>query len=88
MANGLSIQWIIGICLTATLAVVGWTVTIAQALRMKTFEKIEREHILTQANVAANNIRISVLESKFDTINTSLIKIEHMLSAHISRDNQ
>lgn len=86
MANGLSIQWIIGICLTATLAIIGWTVTIAQALRMKTFEKIEREHILTQANVAANNIRISVLESKFDTINTSLVKIEHMLSTHIGKD--
>lgn len=83
MANGLSIQWAIGICLTATLAVVGWTITVAQALRMKTFEKIEKEHIATRANVDANNIRLSVLENKYDTINSALIEIKALIMTHM-----
>ena len=80
MQGGLTTGWIIGLCLTAVLAVIGWTVSISQALRMKVISKLENDQCAVAASVAALNIRTSVLENKYDTIQATLTEIKVMLS--------
>jgi hypothetical protein len=84
MANGSSsVKWIIGLCLATSVAIVGWTVTGTLAVRMKSFDEVKTEVVGVKSNVSANNIRISVLENKYDTIQTSLSRIEALLMAHM-----
>ena len=83
MANGLSIQWIIGLCLATVVAIVGWTVTGSLALRMKSFDEVRMSVIEVQSNLSSNNIRLSVLENKYDTIQASLARIEALLMSHM-----
>lgn len=85
MGNGLTTGWIIGLCLSVVMAVIGWTVTISQALRMRLFQKIEKDLISTTANVQANNIRISVLENKYDSIQTMLHEIKALIMTHLDK---
>jgi uncharacterized protein YqgV (UPF0045/DUF77 family) len=78
--NGKStVKWIIGMCIAIALAVMGWTVTGTLAMRMRAIEEIKNAQVSTQINVAANNIRISVLENKYDMIQVSLAEIKALL---------
>ena len=83
MGNGLTLGWVVGICLTAVLAVIGWTVSISQALRMRVFQKIEKDQTTLAAAVSANCLRIGVLEAKYDAINQSLTDIKIMIQKHL-----
>jgi hypothetical protein len=85
MESGLTTGWIIGLCLSVIMAVIGWTVSISQALRMRVFQKVEKDLIATTANVAANNIRISVLENKYDIIQSMLHEIKALLMTHLDK---
>jgi hypothetical protein len=83
MANGSTTKWIIGLCLATSVAIVGWTVTGTLAVRMKSFDEVKTEVVTVRSNVSANNIRISVLENKYDTINDSLAEIKALIMAHM-----
>ena len=83
MEGGLTIGWIIGLCFTTVMAVIGWTVTVSQALRMRVFQKLEKDQTVLAATVAANSTRIGVLETKYDTINLALAEIKLMLQKHL-----
>jgi Tfp pilus assembly protein PilO len=78
-------KWIIAICLTAVLSIVGWTLTGTLANRMKVLEEMRTESAQIKANVSANNIRISVLENKYDLIAQSLTEIKALLTQHINK---
>jgi uncharacterized protein YqgV (UPF0045/DUF77 family) len=78
-----TVKWIIGMCIAVALAVMGWTVTGTLAMRMRVIEDLKDAQVSTQVNVSANNIRISVLENKYDTIQLSLSRIEAMLVEHL-----
>ena len=80
-----NVKWIIGLCLAATVAIVGWTVTATLSSRMKTFEEIRTQTAEVKANVMANNVRISVLENKYDTIQASLAEIKVLLQKHMEK---
>ena len=80
MQSGLTTGWIIGLCLTSAMAVIGWTVSISQALRMRVLTKLESDQCSMAAGVAALNIRTSVLENKYDTIQAALAEIKAMLT--------
>ena len=80
MQSGLTTGWIIGLCLTSAMAVIGWTVSISQALRMRVIAKMENDQCSLAAGVAALNIRTSVLENKYDTIQAALAEIKAMLT--------
>jgi hypothetical protein len=80
MQSGLTTGWIIGICLTSVMAVIGWTVTISQALRMRVLVKLENNQCAVAAGVAALNIRTSVLENKYDTIQSALADIKALIT--------
>jgi hypothetical protein len=82
VANG-SVKWIIALCISIALAVMGWTVTGTLAIRMKAFEATESEVAGIKSNVAANNIRISVMENRFDTIQLSLADIKALITTHM-----
>ena len=73
------LKWIIALCLTATLAIVGWTTTVNLAARMRALEEIKAISAQLNATVAANNVRISVLENKYDTIQATLLEIKVIL---------
>ena len=75
--NG-SVKWIVVLCVTAVLAIVGWTTTVTLAARMRAME-------LLNANVLSLNIRTSVLENKYDTIQIDLVEIKMILQK--LRDN-
>lgn len=74
-----AIKWIVALCLTATLAVIGWTTTVTLATRMQALEAIQNQTHELKAVVAANNVRISVLENKYDTIQATLTEIKLIL---------
>lgn len=80
-----SVKWIIGLCLAATVAIVGWTVTATLAARMRTFEQMKAETSEVKSIVMAANVRISVLENKYDTIQASLAEIKALLQKHTER---
>lgn len=69
--NG-SVKWIIILCLTAVLAIVGWTTTANLSSRMGIMEDIK-------AQCTANNVRIAVLENRYDTIQATLVEIKMIL---------
>ena len=77
--NKKNMRWIVALCLTATLAIVGWSVTGTLATRMKTFEAIQNDYASLHAVVTANNVRLSVLENKYDNIQVSLTEIKLIL---------
>ena len=77
--RGAVLKWIIALCLTATLAIVGWTTTVNLAARMRALEEIKAVSAQLNASVAANNVRISVLENKYDTIQATLLEIKVIL---------
>ena len=72
-------RWIIALCLTATLAVIGWTSTATLAIRMKALEEVQNQTHELRVTVVANNVRLSVLESKYDTIQATLIEIKVLI---------
>jgi len=83
MQSGLTTGWIIGLCLTAVLAVIGWTVSISQALRMRVIAKLEKDQAMCMTNIASLNIRTSVLENRFDTLMAAILRIEALLQTHL-----
>ena len=83
MQSGLTTGLIIGLCLTAVLAVIGWTVSVSQALRMRVIAKLEKDQAGCMSNIAALNIRTSVLENRYDTLLAAILRIEAMLQTHI-----
>ena len=76
--NG-TFKWIIALCLTATLAIIGWTITGTLATRMRILGDIQASYSVLNANLMANNIRISVLENKYETIYLALTEIKSMV---------
>ena len=77
------LKWIIALCLTATLAIVGWTTTINLAARMRVLEEVKTACSQLNASVSANNVRISVLENKYDTIQSALAEIKVILTKRV-----
>ena len=69
--NG-NVKWITVLCLTAVLAIIGWTTTANLAFQMKTMEE-------TRSQCAVNVVRISVLENQYKTIQCDLADIKHLL---------
>jgi hypothetical protein len=80
-----NIKWIVALCLTAVLAIVGWTVTGSLTIKLRTIDDLRNQQLSTQSNVSANNVRISVLENKYDTIQAALAEIKALLQAHIAK---
>ena len=76
--NG-NVKWITALCLTAVLAIIGWTTTINLAARMKVLEDIKTQQVLLGADIAANNVRISILETRWSTIQSELLDIRVLL---------
>jgi len=70
------LKWVIALCLTATLAIVGWTTTVTLAARMHALEEIKMVTAQLQTYAVANDKRISVLETKYDTIQATLLEIK------------
>ena len=62
--------------IAAIVTSVSLTYGITQGRASKSVDKIEAAQVSTQANVSANNIRISVLENKYDTIQASLLDLK------------
>jgi Tfp pilus assembly protein PilO len=77
-----TVKWIVGLCVAVVVAVSGWTMTASLASRMEVMEEIKNNEAGLQANVSANNIRISVLENKYDSIATQLAEIKALLQAY------
>jgi len=76
--NG-NVKWITALCLTAVLAIIGWTTTINLAARMKVLEDIKTQQVLLGADIAANNVRISILETRWITIQSEFENIRLLL---------
>ena len=69
--NG-TVKWIIVLCLTAVLAIIGWTTTANLSSRMGIMEDIK-------AQCTANNVRIAVRENRYDMIQATLVEIKIIL---------
>ena len=69
--NG-NVKWIAALCLTAVLAIIGWTTTANLAFQMKTMEE-------TRTQSTGNVVRISVLENQYQTIQDDLKDIKLIL---------
>ena len=82
--NGV-VKWIVGLCLTATLAIVGWTITFTLAARMKAFDEVKIDVTEIEARQDALSIRTAVLENKYDTIQAALAEIKALLQKHIEK---
>lgn len=80
-----TLKWIIGLCISVVMAVSGWTMTASLASRMKMLEEMKDTEASLQVNVSANNIRLSVLENKYDTIATQLAEIKALLQTHMAK---
>lgn len=78
-----TVKWIIGLCVTAVLAVSGWTMAASLTSRMKMLEEMKATESNLQVNVSANNIRLSVLENKYDMICTQLAEIKALLTTRM-----
>jgi len=81
-----SIRWIILLCITAVIAVVGWTTTANLAARMRTLDEIKQTSAQVVATQQANNVRISVLENKYDTIQATLVEIKVLIQKYMDRE--
>ncbi len=79
----MNIEWIIALCVSVVIAVVGWTLAASLASRMRLFTKIERDMVRLEALVGASSTRISVLESQHSTVMASLSRIEGLLTEHL-----
>ena len=79
------VPWIIGLCVTATLAIVGWTMTASLASRMRSFERMKETTIGIQAQQSATEVRVAVLENKYDTIQAALAEIKALLLGHMDK---
>ena len=69
--NG-NVKWITALCLTAVLAIIGWTTTANLAFQMKIMEE-------TKSQSTDNVVRISVLENQYKTIQCDLADIKLLL---------
>jgi Tfp pilus assembly protein PilO len=85
MENKSMTKWIVALCLTAVLAVIGWTVTVTLAQRMKIWEEEKQTQTEIKASVIANTIRLSVLENKYDMIATQLAEIKALIQKHMDK---
>jgi hypothetical protein len=74
-----TIKWIILLCVSATIAIVGWTTVANLGARLITLDEIKQTAVTIQAAQQANNVRISVLENKYDSIMAQLAEIKVML---------
>ena len=72
--NG-NVKWITALCLTAVLAIVGWTTTVNLAARMKMLEDIKAQQGLLTTSVAKCDIRISILETRWTMIQSDVTEI-------------
>lgn len=81
----MAIEWIITLCLTAVVAVIGWTVTATLSMRMKAFERIEKDLLRMEGHSQATMTRVSVLENKYDVVAAALARIEALLQKHLER---
>jgi hypothetical protein len=79
------ITWIVGLCVTSSLAIVGWTVTATLASRIKRMNDLHQTIDHVKVSVQAADVRISVLENKYDTIHAALTEIKIMLQKHLEK---
>lgn len=79
------IPWIIGLCVAATLAVMGWTMTATLAARIRAFEGMKETGVSLQAQQSATQTRVAVLENKYDTIQAALAEIKALLLGHMGK---
>lgn len=80
-----TVKWIVGLCVASTIAIVGWTVTGTLTVRLKSLDEVKANVAIVSSNVAANNIRISVLENKYEAIQASLADIKALLTQHMAK---
>lgn len=80
-----TVKWIVGLCVAAVLAIAGWTVTFTQVAKARAYETIITDAVNLKNMVTQDTIRIAVLESKYDSIETTLERIEGLLQAHIGK---
>jgi len=81
----MSVEWIIALCVTAVVAVIGWTVTATLSMRMRVFDGIQKDLIRMEAQIQSVCTRTSVLENKYDTVLATLQEIKGMLARHIEK---
>jgi len=80
-----NIRWIVAVCISVTMTVVSLTVTVQLALRLRLFDEYRTEGTKTEAAVMAHDVRIAVLENKYDTIQASLAEIKALLQTHMNK---
>lgn len=85
MEKNNTIKWIVALCITATLAIVGWTVTAGLAARTNILVDMQETTAALQENTMSNNVRLSVLENKYDTIQAALSEIKVLLQKHMEK---
>ena len=78
-----TVKWIIGLCVAVVVAVAGWTTSANLSSQMRAFEELKQTITDTRSNVQANNVRISVLENKYDMITAQLAEIKALLTTHM-----
>lgn len=78
-------KWLIGLGITAALALGGWTFGATQAARARLLEETQKTTAKTADIAIANERRISVLESEFRGIRESLKEIKEILKEHEAR---
>ena len=71
-----TVKWIVALCVTAAIAIIGWTTTANLTARMRTIEEIKNTSNQIVATQQANNVRLSVLENKYDNIQATLLEIK------------
>ncbi len=76
-------RWIIALCITAVLAIAGWTVTFTQSLKARTYEAVVQEAVTLKGIVTAHTTQIAVLDTKYATFQESLNRIEELLVRHM-----
>lgn len=72
-------KWIISLCLTAVVAVVGWTITGTQAAKIRTAEQMQTDIRIVESSQQTQEIRLSVLENEYDNIMKTLDEIKDLL---------
>jgi hypothetical protein len=77
-------RWIIALCVSITMTVVSLTVTTQLALQLRAMDEDRSDAAKTTSLVMAHNVRLAVLENKYDTIQASLAEIKALIQAHMA----
>jgi hypothetical protein len=78
-----SSRWIIALCVSIIMTVVSLTVTTQLALRLRAMGEDRLDAAKTTSLVMAHDVRLAVLENKYDTIQASLAEIKALLTTRV-----